>query len=387
SHMLDCQLFGLNPGAHHLVNIALHTANAVLLFLLLQQLTGSVWSSAFVAAVFAIHPLHVESVAWVSERKDVLSGLFFFLTVFAYFHYTRKPNTARYVTFCVLFAGGLLAKPMLVTLPVILLLLDYWPLRRAQGDALNGQNDPTITGLIMEKVPLFVLSIGSAIAMLIAQRRGIVQVAHLPLTWRVANALSVYLIYIWQMIWPASLATIYPHPGKLPIWETAGAAGFLLLITITFLSLRRRQPYLIVGWLWYLIMLLPVIGLIQVGSQGHADRYTYLPQIGLYIAVTWTIVDVSKSVRYQRAVFAVIGSVIIALFAWRAWIQTSYWHDTERLWNRTLAVTKQNEHAHFSFGEFLLKTHRLDEAIAQFEIVLAKNPFDPDANFQIGSAF
>src|SRR5262249_3020164 len=202
SHMLDCQLFGLNPGAHHLVNIALHTAHAVLLFLLLQQLTGSVWSSAFVAAVFAIHPLHVESVAWVSERKDVLSGLFFFLTVFAYFHYTRKPNTARYVTFCVLFAGGLLAKPMLVTLPVILLLLDYWPLRRAQGDALNGQNDPTITGLILEKVPLFVLSIGSAIATLIAQRSGIVQVAHLPLTWRVANALSVYLIYIWQMIWP-----------------------------------------------------------------------------------------------------------------------------------------------------------------------------------------
>ena len=385
SHMLDCQLFGLNPGAHHLVNVLLHSANAVLLFLLLGQITGgpsrtnTIWSSAFVAALFAIHPLHVESVAWISERKDVLSGLFFFLTLFAYFHYTRKPDVVRYVTMSILFGCGLLAKPMLVTLPAILLLLDYWPLDRLEKTSA--------TKLLLEKIPLFALSIGSAIATLIAQRGGIVQVAHLPLSWRAANALSAYLIYFWQMIWPANLATIYPHPGRLPIWETVGAAAVLALITVAVFVLQNRQPYLIVGWLWYLVMLLPVIGLIQVGSQAHADRYTYLSQIGLYVAATWAIVDSSKSVRYRREVFAAAGPIIIALFAWRAWIQASYWHDTERLWNRTFAVTKQNDIAHFNFGEFLLKKHRLDEAIAQFEIVLASHPADPDANFQIGSAF
>jgi len=379
SHMFDCQFFGLNPGAHHLVNVALHIANVVLLFLLLQQLTASVWSSAFVAALFAIHPLHVESVAWVSERKDVLSGLFFFLTVFAYLRYTRKPGIARYITMSIFFVCGLLSKPMLVTLPAILLLLDYWPLGRFRRS--------TVTNLVLEKIPLLVLSIGSAIATLIAQRGAIVEIEHFPLSWRAANALSVYLIYIWQMIWPAKLATIYPHPGRLPVWETIGAGALLGLITIAVLFARKQRPYLMSGWLWYLIMLVPVIGLVQVGSQGHADRYTYLPQIGLYIAVTWSIVDVSKSVRYRYPAFAVAGSVIIALFAWRASIQTAYWHDSERLWNRTLAVTKQNDVAHFMFGQFLLKTHRLAEAIAQFQIVLIKNPFDPYANFQIGSAF
>jgi protein O-mannosyl-transferase len=375
SHMLDWQMFGAKAGLHHLLNVFLHSANAVLLFLLLQQLTSSMWRSAFVAGVFAIHPLHVESVAWIAERKDVLSGFFFFLTLFAYVAYTRKPNIGRYLTMSILLACGLMSKPMLVTMPAILLLLDYWPLNRFE--------ESSVTKLIIEKIPLLVLSIGSAAATLIAQRGDIVQIAHLPLSWRATNAVSVYLIYIWQMIWPAKLATIYPHPGPLPIWQTAGAAALLALITIAVVVLRKRRPYLVTGWFWYLIMLVPVIGLVQVGSQAHADRYTYLPQIGLYIAITWAVVE---SFPYRREVLAATGSIVIALFAWRAAIQTSYWHDTERLWNHTFAVTGRNDIAHFNFGEFLLTRHRLDEAIAEFQTPLASNPLDPDVNFQLGSA-
>ena len=387
SHMLDCQLFGLKPGAHHFVNLLLHSASVVLLFLWLEQFrsNGNIWRSAFVAAIFAIHPLHVESVAWISERKDVLSGLFLMLTLLAYFHYVQKPSAARHVTMSILFACGLLAKPMLVTLPLILLLLDYWPLNRNQKLEAGGQNE-SFGKLIAEKIPLFVLSIASAIATLIAQRGGIVETKTLPLTWRAGNALSVYLIYIWQMIWPANLGIFYPHPGRLPWWQIAGAAALLILFTAGALILRKRRPYLITGWLWYLIMLLPVIGLIQVGSQAHADRYTYVSQIGLYIAMTWGIVDLSRSFRYRREVLSVVAPIIVAVLGWRAWIQTSYWHDTERLWNRTFAVTGRNDLAHFGMGEFLLHAHRLDEAITQFQMVLANQPYEPGANYQMGNA-
>ena len=393
SHMLDCQIFGLKPGAHHLVNVVLHSANVVLLFLLLEKMTGFFWRSAFVAAVFAIHPLHVESVAWISERKDVLSGLFFMLTLLAYIRYARQPTLGRYVAVAILFACGLMSKPMLVTLPLILLLLDYWPLGRFQTTDNRGQRtevrrpSSVFSRLLLEKIPLFLLCIGSAIATVLAQRGGIVGTGFLPLTWRIGNALSVYLIYIWQMVWPVKLATFYPHPGRLPLWQVAGAAGLLILATAGALLLRKRQPYVLTGWLWYLIMLLPVIGLFQVGSQAHADRYTYLPEIGLYIAITWGIVDASRPFRYQRETLAVVGPIVVIVLAWRAWIQTSFWHDTERLWNRTFAVTKQNDLAHFSMGEFLLRANRLDEAIAQFQIVLASHPNAPDANFQIGSAY
>jgi Tfp pilus assembly protein PilF len=385
SHMLDCQLFGVKPGAHHFVSVLLHSASAVLLFILLQRMTNGLLRSAFVAAIFAIHPLHVESVAWVSERKDVLSGLFFMLTLLAYFQYTRKPNFWRYAVMTILFACGLLAKPMLVSLPFVLLLLDYWPLQRAPSTERGAGR--TIVKLIVEKIPLFLLSAGSAIATLIAQRGGIVQTAQLPLTWRVANAASAYLIYIWQTIWPANLALIYPHPGRLPFWQTVCASALLILITVAVFILRKHRPYLVMGWLWYLIMLLPVIGLVQVGSQAHADRYTYLPQIGFCIAATWAIADLLRSFRYRRELFSIAAPIVVAVFAWRAWIQTSYWHDTERLWNRTFAMTKENDIAHFNMGEYLLKAHRFDEAITQFQIFLAHQPTDPNANFQIGSAF
>ncbi|HWY40759.1 MAG TPA: tetratricopeptide repeat protein [Chthoniobacterales bacterium] len=386
SHMLDYQFFGLKPGAHHFVNVSLHTASALLLFFLLEQLTGAFWRSAFVAALFAIHPLHVESVAWIAERKDVLSGFLFILTLQAYVHYARKPNVERYATMSILFVCGLLSKPMLVTLPAILLLLDYWPLNRSRRSEAGSQKEFTPARLVLEKIPLLVLAIGSAIATLIAQRGGILETAYLPFTWRIANAASAYLFYIWQMFWPINLAAIYPHPGRLPLWETAGASALLVVVTALAIFLRKQRPYLITGWLWYLIMLLPVIGLVQVGSQAHADRYTYLSQIGLYIAIVWSVVDLVRSFRYRREIFAACAPIIIAILGWRAWIQTSYWHDTERLWNRTIAVTGQNDFARFALGEYLLKVHRLNDAIAQFEIVLTDHPNDPDANFQMGYA-
>jgi tetratricopeptide (TPR) repeat protein len=395
SHMLDCQLFGLKPGAHHFVNVLLHSATAVLLFLLLDQMspssprdesvrladrTGTIWSSAFVAAIFAIHPLHVESVAWISERKDVLSGLFFVLTLLAYLYYTRKPNISRYVAILILFACGLMAKPMLVTLPVILLLLDYWPLERfSRSNAAR---------LLIEKIPLGILSIASAAATLVVQNEGggLVRLEVLPFTWRITNALAAYLVYIWQMIWPANLAVAYHHPGKLPVWQVAGAAALLIAITLGVFALRKRNPYLIVGWGWYLIMLLPVIGLVQVGGQAHADRYTYLPQIGLYIAVTWEIVDLARFRRYPAAILGAAAAIIMSALAVRAADQVSYWHDSERLWRHALAVTTENDVAHLGLGQLLLDQKRLDDAITELQIVVARHPNDVDARLKLANA-
>jgi Tfp pilus assembly protein PilF len=386
SHMLDCQLFGLKPGAHHFGNVLLHSATAVLLFFLLEQLTRSpsrtrtIWRSAFVAAIFAIHPLRVESVAWISERKDVLSGLFFVLTLLAYFYYTRRPSLGRYLTISILFACGLMSKPMLVTLPIVLLLLDYWPLERFSG--------ASATRLLVEKIPLVILSIASAAGTMVVQNEGVglVPLEVLPLAWRITNALSSYLVYIWQMIWPANLALAYNHPGKLPVWQVAGAAALLIAITLGAFALRKRSPYLIVGWSWYLIMLLPVIGLVQVGGQAHADRYTYLPQIGLYIAATWGIVDLSWSWRYHRPVLGAAGAIIIGALAVRAADQVWYWHDSERLWRHALAVTTKNDVAHLALGQLLLDQNRLDDAITELQTVVARHPNEVDARLKLANA-
>src|SRR2546421_6704705 len=386
SHMLDCQLFGLKPGAHHFVNVLLHSATAVLLFFLLAQMTGSpsrtgtIWPSAFVAAIFAIHPLHVESVAWISERKDVLSGFFFVLTLLAYFYYTRKPNTVRYVTMSILFACGLMAKPMLVTLPLILLLLDYWPLERFSRSST--------ARLLVEKIPLAILSIASAAATMVVQNEGVglVRLEVLPLSWRITNALAAYLVYIWQMIWPANLALAYHHPGKLPIWEVAGAAALLGAVMLGVFALRKRSPYLLVGWCWYLIMLLPVIGLVQVGGQAHADRYTYLPQIGLYIAATWGIVDLCKFRHYPAPILGAAAAIIIIALAVRAADQVRYWHDSERLWRHTLAVTTENDVAHLALGQLLVDQKRLDDAITELQTVVARHPNDVDARLKLANA-
>ena len=370
SHMLDCRLWGLRAGGHHFTNVLLHTIAVVLLFLVLRQMTAAIWQSAFVAALFSIHPLHVESVAWISERKDLLSTVFFMLTLSAYVRYARSPSIGRYLTMSILFALGLMSKPMLVTVPFILLLLDYWPLKRFAEQS-------SLKQLILEKVPLFTLSAAAGVATLWAQQSSMAINKQLPLISRISNGLVSCVIYVKQMIWPVRLAAFYPHlEDRLPVWEIGLAFMLIVLASAIAIALRRKRPYLVTGWFWYLVMLLPVIGLIQVGSQAHADRYTYLPQIGLYLLLTWTITDALAS-RVQRRIVSVTASVAVVGLAWRAHTQSFYWRNGESLWRHALAVTSGNFIAHDGFGQSLLSQGRLDDAIDQFQMALNITPGFP----------
>lgn len=381
SHMLDCQIFGVNPGLHHLMNVLLHGASAIVLFLFLNQATGSVWSSAFVAAVFAIHPLRVESVAWISERKDELSGFFFMLTLLAYVRYTLRPAIWRYCVTAILFVCGLLSKPMVVTLPVVLLLLDYWPLERLESLG--------VARIIAEKIPLFVFSIAAAIVTLIVQNTGaigLVPLEVLPLWWRVTNALSAYLVYIRQMFWPTDLALAYNHPGKLPGWEVAATALTVAVVTSGVWVFRKRWPYSMTGWSWYLVMLLPVIGLVQVGGQAHADRYTYLPQIGLLIAITWIVLDLTKSWQHRSLALGILAIVILGALGLRANDQLRYWRDSETLWRHALAVSQNSDLAHLNLGMILADQKRLDDAIGELQGVVTRHPNDADTRVKLANA-
>ena len=377
SHMIDCQMFGLKPGGHHFTNVLLHAAAAVLLFLVLARLTGQVWASGFIAALFAIHPLHVESVAWIAERKDVLSAVFFMLTLGAYGWYTRHPDVGRFLMMSILFACGLMSKAMLVTVPIILLLLDYWPLHRFEKSGA--------TKLILEKIPLLVLSLLSSIATLLAQQNWEIRLEELPLSWRFANAAIACIAYIWQMLWPAKLAVIYPHEDMLPLWQSASAIVLLIAITAGVFVLRRKHPYLVTGWCWYLTMLLPVLGLIKVGGLAHADRYTYLPEIGLYIAITFGIVDLAKSWRRARGVASIGATIVLFGLAARAWSQTQYGRDGERLWHHAIATTAENDLAHFALADFLTKHQRSEEAIEQYQAGLGIEPNNADAETSLAN--
>jgi tetratricopeptide (TPR) repeat protein len=383
SHMLDCQLFQLNAGAHHLMSVLLHAATAILLFLLLGRMTGRCWPSALVAAIFAVHPLHVESVAWVSERKDVLSGLLFVLTLTAYLGYVRRRfSLLRYSVVILLAALGLMAKPMLVTLPLVLLLLDYWPLgrmtSRGQRPATSreGPSDfsfPLI--LLVEKLPLFLLAIASCASTIWAQGNAISGTDNFAVGWRVANAIVSYGAYVGQLFWPAGLAFYYPHVrSDLPLASVGVAAIVLLGISAVALIGWRRRPYLLVGWLWYLGMLVPVIGLVQVGAQARADRYLYLPQIGLCIALAWAAVDLCASWPSRRRAFGLSAALALALLTAGAWRQTSFWQNSETLWTHTLACTARNSVAHFNLGAAVKPRGRLDEAIAEYRKALAIKP-------------
>lgn len=385
SHMLDCQLFGVNPGSHHLVNLLLHAATAILLFLVFSNATGAIWPSAFLAALFAIHPLRVESVAWIAERKDVLSGFFFVLTLAAYIRYVRRPSLLRYVSMSILYALGLMSKPMLVTVPFVLLLLDYWPLRRVDFRSLGKGN--TIWRRLAEKAPLLVLSLLSCWATVLAQRAIISPIDLLPLQSRMGNALLSYLIYLRQMIWPFSLAVFYPYPGKyLAVSHIFLAALALGGITAGLFVLRTRGPYLLTGWLWYLGMLIPVIGIVQVGSQAHADRYTYLPQIGLGFAITWSIVDLTKGWRYRPQILGFSAAMLLVALGWRSWDQTWVWRDSESLWRHALAVTSNNEVAHNNLGNFLFQNNRAGDDVAEFRKALALQPNNSLVQSNLGNA-
>ncbi|MFL6501409.1 MAG: tetratricopeptide repeat protein [Candidatus Udaeobacter sp.] len=385
THMLDCQLHGLNAGWHHFTNVLLHSIAVVLLFVALQRMTGALWRSAFVSAVFAVHPLHVESVAWIAERKDVLSAVFFMVTLLAYLNYTRAPSIGRYLTVALAVVLGLMSKPMLVTLPFVLLLLDYWPLGRFEAHRSNTGRQ--VLQLVLEKIPLIALSTVSSIVTFLAQQGAIGWTEQLPVSERISNAIVAYVVYIRQMFWPAGLAVFYPHPeNRLPIWEISLALIVLGGITAAAFVLRKKAPYLVTGWFWYLGMLVPVIGLLQVGWQGHADRYTYLPQIGLYVALTWAVTDLTRSWRFQRMAFCAAALLIVGALSCRAWLQTSYWRDSETLFTHTLAVTSNNDVALNNLGIISLDKGQLDDAISKLQAAIELRPENAPAHDNLAKA-
>jgi len=398
SHMLDCQLYGLKAGGHHFTNVLLHTVAVLLLFAVLREMTGALWRSTFVAAMFAIHPLHVESVAWVAERKDVLSAVFFMLTLGAYVRYARAPSIARYLAVAALLALGLMSKPMLVTLPFVLLLLDYWPLKRfvpspsvkSKAKWLDWweRQSRKLSGLILEKIPLIALAAISGTVTFLAQRQALGWTEDLPVSLRFNNAVVTYIAYIWQMRWPVKLAVFYPHPeNRLPLWEIVLALAVLIAITVAGIVLRRKRPYFITGWLWYLGMLVPVIGVIQVGWQGRADRYTYLPQIGLYVLAAWAVADLSASWHRQRQIAAVGAAILLGALTWHAWNQASFWRNSETLWTHTLAVTSDNDVAENNLGIIFLGRGQVDEAISRFQTAVDLRPENAPAHDNLAKAF
>jgi tetratricopeptide (TPR) repeat protein len=395
SHMLDCQLFGVRPGMHHLTNLLIHIANSILLLLVLNTMTGALWRSAFVAALFALHPLHVESVAWVSERKDVLSTLFWLLTMWGYARYVDHPGLNRYLMVLLLFALGLMAKPMLVTLPFVLLLLDYWPFGRVQlrqsskGSYTEAQGSSAFH-LVLEKAPLFALAAVSSVLTLLAQyKAGALKTLDIiPVEFRSANALVSYMSYIGKMIWPHNLAVFYPHPGMVPMWQAVGAGLFLVCLSILFVipvGAGRRFPYLTVGWLWYLGTLVPVIGLVQVGSQAMADRYTYIPLIGLFIMISWSSYDFVRGWRNTRVVLAIsTGVVLLALMAC-TWVQVGLWKNSTTLFKHAFNVTDNNYKAHNLMGIALERQGRLKEALRQYSEALRIKSDYPEAYYNTGN--
>jgi len=391
SHMLDVQLFGLHPAGHHATSLLLHVLNAVLLALVLARLTGAWWRSRAVAALFALHPLRVESVAWVSERKDVLSGLFFVLTLGAYGWWVERPGKARYAALMLVLALGLMAKPMLVTLPFVLLLLDVWPLGRlaipGRGRAFRGRARP-LKALILEKWPLFALAAGSALVTFVVQRRigAMVPVEAMLPAQRLANAVLSYWRYVGKAFWPDGLAVYYPY-GPATNWAGAfaGALGLALVTAACALQVRKR-PYLAVGWLWYVGTLIPVIGLVQVGSQSHADRYTYLPVIGLTVMLVWLVGDLVARSRPGRIAAAVTVTLALAVLSVATARQTALWKDTRTLFTHTLAVTGENPVAHQCLGCAYLEAGKTEPAIAELNEALRISPGYQDAHQNLGHA-
>jgi len=348
SHMLDVQLFGLDPRWHHLTSVFLHAAAVFLLFQLLAGITGAVWQSFFVAVLFAIHPLHVESVAWVAERKDVLSCLFGLLALLSYVRYVKSPGYRWYLVSLLLFVAALLSKPMLVTLPVVMLLLDYWPLDRyageTDGDGSLARRLAPFLRLVREKIPFFLFSALSSVVTVYGQQKGgaMATLDKVPVFARIENALIAWVKYIWLMFWPRDLAILYPFPKHLVLWQAALAGVVLVLISAAVLRYRHRFPYLVTGWFWYLVTTLPVIGLIQVGGQSLADRYTYIPLIGLFIICCWLLPDLMEGWQHRQVVLAVLAPLVFCLLTAVTWHQLGYWKDDLTLYRQTLAVTKDN---------------------------------------------
>ena len=391
SHMLDCQLFGMAPAGHHLTNLLLHLANTLLLFAVLKRMTGAVWRSVFVAAAFAIHPLHIESVAWVSERKDVLSTLFWILTMGAYLGYVNRPNKGRYALTVVVFGLGLMAKPMLVTLPLVLLLLDYWPLGRfhkASHHVDTGRTQKGIFGhLLLEKIPFFVLSAGScAITYFVQQKGGAVAAINaISPAMRISNAVFSYAKYIGKMIWPSRLAVFYPHPrDKLSLLGAVLIAILLFTISVWVINLAKKRGYLTVGWFWYIITLLPVIGIVQVGLQAMADRYTYVPLTGLFIIVAWGLADISTKWPYRKILVTVLSVMVFSAMAVASRLQLRHWRNNVTIFEHALEVTNDNYVAYGFLAWQLHEEGKIDQAIAYNNQALRINPNDDIVHVNLG---
>jgi Flp pilus assembly protein TadD len=391
----DASIMGQNPGAFHLTNLVLHAANGVLLFLALRLLTGAVRRSALAAALFAVHPLRVESVAWVAERKDVLSGFFWMLTLLAYGWYARRPSAGRYLAAFLAFAAGLLSKPMVVTLPFVLLLLDYWPLRRVGGaDAGENSGGTSVRSdrgaepasrsgrwlpLVLEKVPLLILTVASCVMTVLAQQKWVATLEKIPFGLRLGNAVVSYVAYLGKTVWPADLAPMYPFPtGGLPAWQPACSGVVLAAVTVLVLRARSSRPYLLVGWLWYLGTLVPVIGLAQVGRQAMADRYTYLPSVGLCLMAVWGVADLVSTLQLRPvAVGAAVGLLTVLLALTHGQVQ--YWSSDKRLWQHTLDATgADNAFAHISLAMALANRGEVKEASRHFDEALRRKPSDPE---------
>jgi tetratricopeptide (TPR) repeat protein len=396
SHMLDCELYGLNPTGHHWTNVQFHIANTFLLFFIFFKMTGALWRSAFVAALFALHPLHVESVAWVSERKDLLSTFLGFLMIFAYYRYVKELCIKNYLLVIMLFGLGLMAKPMLVTFPFVLLLLDYWPLNRVQfKNDLPGQTDEiTCFGfqkflrLIIEKIPFFILAIISCILTFLAQQSSgaVKALGALSIKTRAENALVSYVSYVFKAIWPINLAVFYPHPGdSLPVWQIFGAALLIATACIWAVRTSKKYPYIGVGLFWYLGILVPVIGLVQVGEQAMADRYTYIPLIGLFILIAWGVPDLLKKWQYRKIFLGLSAVVILSALTVSSFSQASHWKNGITLFENAVKVTENNYKAQNNLGTAWGPVD-LDKAIYHYKESLKIKPNYVRALYNLGTA-
>ena len=388
SHMLDCQLFGVNPGAHHLVNLFFHIANTLLLFTIFWKMTSACWRSVFVAAAFALHPLRAESVAWIVERKDVLSALFWMLTIVVYLRYLKKHSAASYLLALALFALALMAKPTVITLPFVLLLLDYWPLERF-STLSSAPSRKIFYSLLIEKIPFFILSAVSVyVASTSTQRLAIaITTGGVPMTLRIANATISYIKYLYMLAWPVNLAVFYPYPISIPPWQIIGALLLLLFLLVCILRTVKTRPYFLVGGLWFFGTLLPSIGLVQAGLwPAVADRFTYLPSIGVFLAVAWASYDLLKNYRYKSLVLAVAGTVILTVLAAASHLQVGYWRNSNALFERALKVNKDNYVAHSSLAYVLYEQGKRDEAIAHYYQALAIESRDPTSHVNLGAA-
>lgn len=394
SYMLDVELYGTIPGGYLITNLLLHIASTILLFIFLMRVTNCVWRSALVAALFAVHPLHVESVAWISERKDLLSTLFWMLTMLFYARYVNHPKWVGYFAFSVFFLLGLMAKPMLVTLPFVLLLMDFWPLRRFnlfnQNSSNKNLNHKLIYAPIIEKIPLFILSVLFSFITLVAQKsgQGLASFGLFPLKTRIANALMSYAGYLGKTFYPFHLAVFYPYEFTFHAWQIIISSFVLIFITISTLYFIKKWPYLITGWLWYLGTLFPVIGIVKFGGAfAMADRYTYIPLIGIFIIIAWGGNDLMRRIGLKKILIPTFASLLLLILMVTSWVQASYWKNSITLFSHSLNVTKNNFLAHKNLGTAFINQGRIDKALPHFQEAIRLSPDNPTAQLNIGTCY